>query len=247
MEQTTMDWNCTLTEERLSDYLDATLLPEEASVFSAHAAGCAHCTRLVAQVGGLVSRMQHLAPVEAPPALIEKILDSTLGPRAQKRAEKGWFGWVRVIWQPRFAMGLATAAASVVIVLHAAGTQAGKSSLNPLNLIRSANRQIHLTYAHGAKFVNDLRFVYEIQSRLSSQPDNLSEPISQPMSEPAGSPSGEPQPQQDQQQPAPTQHEKSQTIPHSTRQEPRDRVEVAMLLTTSFTDSSSHDTLRSPL
>jgi hypothetical protein len=35
-------------------------------------------------------------------------------------------------------------------------------------LARAANRQAHLVYAHGAKFVNDLRLVYEIQSRFSA-------------------------------------------------------------------------------
>lgn len=238
-----MDWNCTLTEERLSDFLEAALLPQETSAFSAHASGCAACRNLVAQVGGLVNQMQQTAPVAEPPALVQRILDSTLGPRKQKQASLGWFGWVPAIWQPRFAMGLATIAASFVIVAHATGIPAGKSSLNPLNLARTANRQIHLTYAHGAKFVNDLRVVYEIQSRLSSQPENMSQPIS----EPATTPSGEPQPPQDQQQPSPGSHQKSQTIPHSTRREVRDGVELAMLLAAGFTESSSLDVPRSPL
>ena len=34
-----MDWNCTFTEERLSDYLEGKLLPAEAAAFSAHTAG----------------------------------------------------------------------------------------------------------------------------------------------------------------------------------------------------------------
>ena len=49
---------------------------------------------------------------------------------------------------------------------------------------RSANRQAHLAYARGAKFVNDLRVVYEIQSRL------------QPEQEPANSPVVAPSPEQ---------------------------------------------------
>ena len=50
-----MNWDCTDTEERLSDFLDETLSEEEAAAFSAHAAGCAKCAQLVAQVGGLVA------------------------------------------------------------------------------------------------------------------------------------------------------------------------------------------------
>ncbi len=161
-----MDWNCTLTEERLSDFLEGALSPEEAAAFSAHAAGCANCTKLVAQVSGLVSRMQDVPQVEEPAQLRRKILDATLGPRKQKPAAQGLFGWLPLIWQPRFAMGIVTVAASFVIVFHAATASASKTSLNPVNLVRGAIRQVHLTYARGAKFVNTLRVVYEIQSRL---------------------------------------------------------------------------------
>ena len=190
-----MDWNCTLTEERLSDLLDASLLPDEAAAYSAHAVGCARCAKLVAQVGGLVTRMQRSALVEEPPALVGKILDATLGPRKQTRVSPGWSGWLSAIWQPRFAMGLVTAAASLVIVAHALGSAAGKSGMNPVNLVRGANRQAHLTYAHTAKFVNDIRLVYEIESRFEPDEDQESAPSATP---PAQTPSATPQPSEPQ-------------------------------------------------
>ncbi len=161
-----MNWNCAQTEERLSDFLDRLLKPEETAAFSAHAVGCASCTKLVAQVGGLVTRMQQAPQLEVPPQLARKILGATLGARQQKQPSPGLFGWLSLIWQPRFAMGIVTVAASFLIVFHAAASQEAKSTLNPLNLLRGANRQIHLTYARGEKFVNNLRVVYEIQSRL---------------------------------------------------------------------------------
>jgi len=238
-----MDWNCTLTEERLSDFLEGALLPEEAAAFSAHAAGCANCAKLVAQVSRLVSRMQQTAPVEAPALLAGKILEATLGPRKQKPVSAGWFGWLPTIWEPRFAMGIVTVAASFVIVFHAASSSASKTSLNPVNLVRGANRQMHLTYARGAKFVNDLRVVYEIQSRLSSQPESISEPISVPTTRP----SNEPQPGQAPPQPSNEPREKSQTIPHSNRRGACGGPELAMMLTTGFPEHSSNRALRSSL
>jgi hypothetical protein len=165
-----MSWNCTLTEERLSDFLDGTLPPEESAAFSEHGAGCGVCTLMVAEVGEMVGRMQRTPFVQEPPLLLTKILAATLGPRKQERASEGFFGWLSAIWQPRFAMGVATVAASFIIVVHAGGTKSNKNALNPVNVMRAANRQAHLTYAHGVKFVNDLRLVYEIQSRLASQP-----------------------------------------------------------------------------
>jgi hypothetical protein len=236
-----MDWNCTLTEERLSDFIEGSLSGEDVAAFSAHTAGCAVCAKLVAQVGGLVSSMQKSALIAEPPLLVGKILDATLGPRRQKPVSQGWLGWLPSIWQPRFAMGMVTVAASVLIVFHAAGSPAAKTSLNPVNLVRGANRQIHLTYAHGAKFVNDLRVVYEIQSRLSSQPESLSEPISVP----ATKPSGEPLPGQ--KQPSAEPHEKSQTVPHSNRRDGRGGAEFAVMLPNPIFSSSPIGAIRSSL
>ena len=183
-----MDWNCTATEERLSDYLEGALAAADASAFAAHAAGCAHCSALVAQVAGLVRQMHQVELVEEPPHLVRGILDVTIGPRKQKQAWEGWFSWVPLVWQPRVGIGLATVAASLAIVLHAAGVNVRDvkmSDLRPANLMRVANRQAHLTYAHGAKFVNDLRVVYEIQSRLTPQTEPEAEPSPSPEPEPS--------------------------------------------------------------
>lgn len=216
-----MNWNCTLTEERLSDFLEGTLAPEETAAISTHAASCADCTKLIAQVSGLVTLMHQAPPIELPPQLERKILDATLGPQKQKAESQGWLGWLAILWQPRFAMGIVTVAASFVIVFHAA-TAAG-SNLNPLNLLRGANRQAHLTYARGAKMVNNLRVVYEIQSRLSSPPESMSEPITPP----ATRPTIEPQPGQ--QQPGVEPREKSETVPH-TQKNGRSTPELAQLI-----------------
>jgi hypothetical protein len=202
-----MDWNCTRTEEQLSDFLEGALPAAEAAALSSHAAGCGTCSKLVAQVRGLMRQIQETPQLEVPAQLERKILDATLGPRQQTAETQRWFGWLQTIWQPRFAMGIVTVAASFVIVFHAAAGENGRSALNPMNLLRGANRQVHLTYARGAKMVNNLRVVYEIESRLSAQPESLSEPVAPPTR-----PSTDGQPGQ--QPPANDPHEKSQTIPH---------------------------------
>src|SRR5580704_16488222 len=169
-----MDWNCKISDERLSEYLDGRLSAADASAFATHTAGCADCAQLVARVGRLVGQMHELAEIEEPPQLIQNILDATIGPRTQKEGWKNWFSWVPMLWQPRFAMGIVTVAASLTIVIHSTGITPGKikrADLNPASLVRSANRQLHLTYARSAKFVNDLRVMYEIQSRLQPAPE----------------------------------------------------------------------------
>lgn len=202
-----MNWTCAIAEERLTDYLDGVLTPEEAAAFSAHTAGCASCARMLAEVSHLVSQMELVEQLEPPAHLTAKILDSTLGPRAEASDWRGWFDWMSLVWQPRFGMGLATVAASLAIVFHAVVPSGGKvtlASLSPLSVVRSANRQVHLTYAHGVKFVNDLRVVYEIESRLGPQPAPMNAPATAPQAPPSAQPSDDP-------------HEKSGAVPHSGR------------------------------
>ena len=224
-----MDWNCTLTEERLSDFLDGQLSREEADAFSGHAARCMRCSELVARIGGLVRCMQRLEPLEVPAHLPARILDATLGPRVPKHGLERWFAWLPALWQPRMAMGMATVAASFIILLHTAGFTPGKlkrADLNPANLFRTANRQAHLTYARGVKFINELRVVYEIQSRLQPEPVPASSPV------PKSSPEEPSQPE------SPNHDQKSETGPDPGRTHKiSSGMMLACLATESFTRS----------
>jgi len=174
-----MDWDCTRTEERLSDALAETLGPEENTAFRAHTGGCERCKQLLARVGGIVLELHELPWVEEPPFLASRIIALTRG-MPQERASKGWLAWSGAVWQTRLVMGLVTVAATVLIVFHglSAGTP-GKLQFNPAGLYHGVNRRAHLTYARGVKFVNDLRVVYEIQSRLSSPPESAPPPPEQ--------------------------------------------------------------------
>ena len=233
-----MDWNCKNSEERLSEYLDGQLAPPDASAFAVHSAGCADCAKLIARVGALVGQMHQLAEMEEPPQLIQNILDATIGSRIQKAGWKKWVSWVPILWQPRFAMGIVTVAASLAIVIHTSGITPGKikrADLNPASLLRSANRQVHLTYARSAKFVNDLRVVYEIQSRL--QPGTEPSPASAPL----------PEQQQQQSQPAPsTPQQKSDKNSPRDRNQARAGSMLAVLMPSSFPVSSIVTLTRSP-
>jgi Putative zinc-finger len=167
-----MDWNCTITEERLSEYLEGQLSAGDAAALDAHTRSCAQCSELVARMGSLLGRMHSMEMVEEPEALQRKILDATLGPRPKKQGWRRWFAWTPAIWQPRFAIGMATVAACAVIVVQAGGvlpTKFHKANLAPGAVLRNVKRQAHLTYAQGVKFVSGLRVVYEIESRLQPQ------------------------------------------------------------------------------
>jgi hypothetical protein len=86
-------------------------------------------------------------------------------------------------------MGIATVAVTIVILAHAAAPQLSQltpADLNPVNLVRAGNRQAHLTYARGEKFVNDLRVVYEIRAMLAAPESSQVSPDNQSSPEPDG-------------------------------------------------------------
>jgi hypothetical protein len=124
-----------------------------------------------------------LEQLPEPSFLARRIINGTRGAERHERDLGSWSGWLSLIWQPRFAIGFATVAATVVILAHAAGVKSlTPADLNPVNLARAGNRQAHLTYARGEKFVNDLRVVYEIRAMLSApaqaEPGNQGAPPS---------------------------------------------------------------------
>jgi len=188
-----MTWTCEQIEERLSDYLDGLLDAPGQSAYAAHVASCARCQPLVAQVHSLVSRLRGIEQVEPPPRLIYNILDKTIGPR---EAESGWRGvlrWFGPFAQPRLVMGLVTVALTLAILTPALDirwNQLTWADLKPSNIYNSTDRKVTLLYARSVKFVNGLRVVYEIQTRLqpvstqqaapAEQPKDQSDPKQQP-------------------------------------------------------------------
>ena len=180
-----MNWNCEQIEARLSDFLEGALTPEETALFVNHSSTCAQCQELVASVRGLIGAMHALEPVAAPVNLMPAILNSTLGPRPSSSGWRAWFGWTRVILQPRFAYGALTVLITLGVISQALGIEWSMptvADLNPVNVYRNADRKVHLAYAKGSKFVGDLRVVYEIKSRLEPEQDPVPQktPAAQP-------------------------------------------------------------------
>jgi putative zinc finger protein len=196
-------WSCSLTEERLSDVLDGALPADESAAFSAHVVSCDKCKPLLAQVGGLVTQLHRLPAIDEPPFLASRIIAATRGTPARRSDAVNWFAWLPQMSPTRLAMGAFTVAASFLIVFHAVSATSGSSVVSPAGLYRTASRHAHLTYARGVKFVNDLRVVYVIQSRLSSQPQPATGPTAMPSSEPDTTPPRRPPDSQARPEPTP--------------------------------------------
>jgi hypothetical protein len=112
--------------------------------------------------------------IEAPPRLVYSILDKTLGPRETVTGWRAMLGWVRSTTSIRFAYGALSVAATLIIFVTASGfnwRHPKVADLRPATIYRNADRSAHLAYASSVKFVNDLRVVNEIQSRLREDSD----------------------------------------------------------------------------
>src|SRR5712671_2370983 len=146
-----MSWTCEQTEARLSDYLDGVLNPAELAEFTAHVPSCARCAPLVASVSDLLT---------------------------------GWramLAWVRGAASVRLAYGALSVAATLIIVVTASGfnwRHPKLTDLKPATIYLRANQTAHKTYGRSVKFVNDLRVVNEIQSRLREDSDLRANPES---------------------------------------------------------------------
>jgi anti-sigma factor RsiW len=187
-----MTWTCEHIEARLSDYLDGLLGPEERHEFDLHANACENCAQMVASVSHLVGGLHTMEQIETPPRLVYSILNQTLGPRESKKGLQASFGWLRGLASARFAYYAVSVAATLLILITAAGFSWRKpklADLSPVNLYHRADSQAHLVYARSTKFVSDLRVVYEIQSRLNKDNELPATPESTvPQSAPGKSP-----------------------------------------------------------
>ncbi|HUJ40417.1 MAG TPA: zf-HC2 domain-containing protein [Candidatus Acidoferrales bacterium] len=188
-----MSWTCLNSEERLMEYLEGQLPATERALVEAHLAECAACRALAGQVRWLETRLPHLAPELEPAWLVPKILQATTGAERKPR-ENLLKTLVAALTSPRFALGLGTVAATIFILFQALGINPKKitaDDLNPVNLYRMADRQAHLTYARGVRFVNDMRVVYEIRSRLQEASATPNPPAEQESPKSAPSPQSE--------------------------------------------------------
>ena len=170
-----MNWTCEQTEQLLTDYLDGLLSADVQHAFDQHVNSCERCTPLVSSVMHAMSSLRSLPELETPPRLVYSVLDATLGPRETVSGWAAFLVWARGFASPRFAYGVVSMAATFLMIVTASGSINWKkpklSDLAPTNIYRNTNRQMHIAYARGAKYVSDLRVVYEIQSRLKQDND----------------------------------------------------------------------------
>jgi hypothetical protein len=175
---------CSEFDALLSDALDQRLSGEKLERFQAHARGCPTCGPLLAEADAGLRWLHELVEVEPPVTLVDNILAATSGLSTARQhgtvralAQPSWFdrlqAWANqvvgpilgVARQPRFAMSFGMAFFSLTITMSLAGVKLG--DLRHADLRPSAiKRNYYETTGKVVKYYENIRFVYEIESRV---------------------------------------------------------------------------------
>lgn len=173
---------CAEFDALLNEALDATLTGPKLESFQAHARICAVCGPRFAEADAGRRWMKSLAEVEPPTHLVHNILLATTGyeshsaavkPRGKASWANALTGWLRSVFapvlsmsrQPRFAMSFGMAFFSLSISLSLAGVKV--NDVRHVDLRPSAiKRTYYETTGRVVKYYENIRFVYEIESRV---------------------------------------------------------------------------------
>src|SRR5215472_687520 len=190
-------------EALMSDALDGLLAGEQQQRFEAHRAECQSCALMYRDAP---SGMDWLASLEEalPPAnLVHNIMVATVGQATAQAVVKERANWLQKLralaapvlqplLQPRFALSFAMAFFSISSVLSLGGVKLSNvsaASLAPTTLASNAMRTIQETTARAEHYYENLRIVYELESRYrelkNAIPDTgQSSPAPQPEQKP---------------------------------------------------------------
>jgi Putative zinc-finger len=175
---------CTEFDALLTEALDQRLSGDTLERFQAHARGCSTCGPLLAEADAGLRWLHELVEIDAPVNLVDNILAATSGidtarlrADARAQAQISWLermqDWARmavspilgVAKQPRFAMSFGMAFFSLSITMSLAGVKL--SDLRHADLRPSAiRRNYYETSGKVVKYYENIRFVYEIESRM---------------------------------------------------------------------------------
>jgi hypothetical protein len=175
---------CSEFDALLSEALDQRLTGEQLERFQAHARGCATCGPLLAEADAGLRWLHELVEVDPPVNLVDNILAATTGldtarlhGTAAAQTQISWFermqAWASAVAspilgvakQPRFAMSFGMAFFSLSITMSMAGVKLG--DLRHADLRPSAiKRNYYETSGRLVKYYENIRFVYELESRV---------------------------------------------------------------------------------
>lgn len=225
--------SCEEWEALLADALDGALPPGEDRAFDEHAASCIPCGVLLSQAREGRDWLNFLHPEpELPAGLVERILSKTSGATAERplavygapiAATPGVLTLPVRRFTPdsRLMMTAAMAFFSIALTLNLAGirvTSLRLADLTPASIQNNLTRQFFGAKTQVVRYYNNLRVVYEFESRMRElRQDETNQPSRSPQ------PAGSSKPASENQPPATNRHNggRLQALPNAPRLAPQ--------------------------
>ena len=165
-----MKVECPEVENILGLYVEGGLAESQSAIVRAHLSTCEACALLVLEMEFTISLCKEFPELEPPPRLIEKVLQETVG----LHQSLSWREYLRELFRPvyaspRFATGACLAAISFSIVMNALGVNLGEvrwSQITPRNVVDGLNRTVNVAYDNSMRRLNDLKILYQLQSKI---------------------------------------------------------------------------------
>lgn len=167
-----MKVECHEVEDLLALYAEGGLNETQSTTVRGHLNTCESCALFVLEMEFAISLCKEFPELAPPPHLIQRILQETIGPQQSL----SWTGYLRELFRPlyaspRFATGACLAAISLSIVMNALGVNLGEvrwSEITPRSVVDGLNRTVNVTYDNGMRRINDLKILYQIQSKIEA-------------------------------------------------------------------------------
>jgi len=182
--------HCMEFEILLADFLDGTLPGDRKIAAESHLTSCAACAALARDAAEAVAFMERATELEPPVELVNRLLFEVSNGRSKDVVRppliRRLFGeWAEPLLQPRLAMGMAMTMLSLAMLFRVAGIeerQLKPSDLDPVKVWSATEDRVMRVWARGVKYYENLRVVYEIQSRIEEWKED--EPQAAPTSSP---------------------------------------------------------------
>ena len=189
------EMSCTDFDHLLAEAIDGTLGATQMASFRSHAAGCADCGPLFTLAVRGMKFVTALPEVEPPKNLVHNILAATTmaEERALEVAPERKASWLRRVadfispnlapamanmMQPRLAMTAAAAFFSISMLMNVAGVRMSDfrpENLTPSAIANTASIRYNETTNRFAKYYENLRIYYEMETRISRLKQLVSE------------------------------------------------------------------------
>jgi anti-sigma factor RsiW len=167
--------NCAEFESTLADYVDDTLDASGRASLERHASLCAGCRAFFEDVTGAAAFLRRVEDVEPPATLITRIAyQAPLGRTREPYERQGLLSrlaskWLQPVLQPRLVMGMAMTVLSFAMLERCTGVKVQNiqaADLSPVRVWGGVEDRAVRLKDRVVKSYENLRVVYEIETRL---------------------------------------------------------------------------------